>query len=503
MQWFGSVIFWLSLLPILSALTLILLFRMSAIQSGVISLALAASIALLVPAFDMPMWSVARALLQGSVNTIGLAYVLLGGVFLYQVLRAGGSLARVSDWIHYLLPHPTHQIFVIVFGVSVFFESTTGFGVGIIVTAPLLIALGYDPIRAAVLALIGQCAVSWGALAVGTVLGAELSGINAGRIGMLAAVFSFPYLVASGIVAAIVSGQHRPRMFCLRWLFIYTTVLSLVLAAVSRWPGVELAGCIAGLAVICLGVLVNRRDRRASNGVPASIKRGTVRSIFPLVALLAGLLLSRLIPSLQRYLKSTWTIEWPAWNFQLAPLYHPGSLLLLSALLGLLVLPEAGRVWWKLTNAAIVQWSKAAIAVLGFLALGQLMQDAGMTTRIANTIVSAAGGYYAAVVPVIGGIGGFITASNAASNALFMNLQMSAADQLGFSKDLIATAQNVSGSNMTLASPGRLVFAASLSGIAGGESELMKRVLPLALIGLASIMLMSHLANLSNQITTS
>lgn len=481
----------LSLAPVLTAIILIVVFKRSAFQSGMLSLALAALIAFFAPDFALSPATIVGAIIQGSVNTIGLAYVLLGGVFLYQVLSAGRALDKISNWIGHLVPHPAHQIFVIVYGVSVFFESATGFGVGIIVTAPLLIALGYDPIRAAVLALIGQCAVTWGALAVGTVLGGELSGVDTGRIGTLAAVFSFPYVVASGLVAIYISQQHRPLRFSFSWLLVYALTLSLVLAGVSHSLGVELAGCFAGLAVVGVGVIAGRLRSNKQPRTTQAMQAGIGTAIFPLAVLVLSLLISRLNPNIQAALQSTGVIQWPGWNFKLALAYHPGSLLVMSALVGLLLLPDARMKAAHLIRASTIQWCKAAVAVLGFLALGQLMLEAGMTDTIAESLISYAGSYYAAVVPVIGGIGGFITASNAASNALFMNLQMAAADQLGLQRDLVATAQNAAGSNMTLASPGRLVFAAAIAGIAGGESMLMRRVLPLALVGLLSTMVIS------------
>lgn len=490
--------FLFAVLPILIAVLLILVFGLSAFASGTISLALATLLTLTVPAFSLEPVAVLQAMGQGTVNTIGVAYVLLGGVFLYHVLKSGGALEVISSCIGTRVPQPTHQILVVIYGVSVLFESATGFGVGIIVTAPLLIALGYDPVRAAVLALIGQCTVSWGALAVGTVLGAELSGIESSRIGTLAAGFSFPYVVASGIAALWISRCHRPVSYSLFWLLLYALILTAVIAITSYTLGVELAGCAGGLAVICFGFLAGRKQKISLATATKASSPSLVLSMLPLAILMLTLLLTRLVPAAQTKLQKLWVIESADWSFQLAPLYHPGTLLVIASLIGLVTLPDARRQTLSLLRAASKQWFKASLAVLGFLALGQLMLDSTMTRTIATSLVRFAGDYYAAVAPVIGGLGGFITASNSASNALFMGLQIEAASQLRLNPDLIATVQNVASSNMTIASPGRLVFAAAIAGIAGGESKLMRRVLPLALIGLASVMLLSHWLNVAN-----
>lgn len=54
------------------------------------------------------------------------------------------------------VPDPARRALILVLGLSVFFESATGFGIGIVVAAPLFVALGYRPRDAALLALAGQ-----------------------------------------------------------------------------------------------------------------------------------------------------------------------------------------------------------------------------------------------------------------------------------------------------------------------------------------------------------
>jgi lactate permease len=102
------------------------------------------------------------------------------------------------------------------------------------------------------------------------------------------------------------------------------------------------------------------------------------------------------------------------------------------------------------------------------------------------------GGSYPAVAPVIGALGGWLTGSNAASNALFMPLQIEAARDLGVSEPLTAAAQNVSGSHASLLAPQRVILAATATGLLGREGDITRAALPpvavcvaiLSLIGL-------------------
>src|SRR3546814_10338491 len=124
-------------------------------------------------------------------------------------MRTGGALGRIAGALAGAIPDPGRRVLVLVLGLSVFFESITGFGIGIIVTAPLFMALGFAPLRAAFLSLLGQCAVTWGALGIGTILGSELTGVPVERMGVLAAPMTLPLMLICGGIALHLSGERR------------------------------------------------------------------------------------------------------------------------------------------------------------------------------------------------------------------------------------------------------------------------------------------------------
>src|ERR671910_1288426 len=94
----------------------------------------------------------------------------------------------------------------VVGGVAPFFESVTGFGVAVVISAPILLAAGFTPLRAAVLASWGQCAVPWGALGVGTLIGADLAGMGFGTLSDLSAWLSIPLFPVYGVTAVALAG---------------------------------------------------------------------------------------------------------------------------------------------------------------------------------------------------------------------------------------------------------------------------------------------------------
>jgi lactate permease len=96
----------------------------------------------------------------GGLGTSGkVLYVLFGGLLLYNFLSAGGAVEKVSEFLGRLEPEEEALALVVVIGAAPFFESVTGFGVAVVISAPILLAAGFSPLRAAVLASWGQCAV--------------------------------------------------------------------------------------------------------------------------------------------------------------------------------------------------------------------------------------------------------------------------------------------------------------------------------------------------------
>src|SRR5215203_3282926 len=172
--------------------------------AGAASLAAAVLGALVWP--DLEATAVPVAMLGGLGTSAQVLYVLFGGLLLYNLLSAGGAVGAVSRFLGRLEPDAVALAAGVVVGVAPFFESVTGFGVAVVISAPILLAAGFTPLRAAVLASWGQCAVPWGALGVGTVIGAHLAGMGFGTLSDVSAYLSLPLFPVYGVAATALAG---------------------------------------------------------------------------------------------------------------------------------------------------------------------------------------------------------------------------------------------------------------------------------------------------------
>jgi len=163
--------------------------------------------------------------------------------------------------------------------------------------------------------------------------------------------------------------------------------------------------------------------------------------------------------------------------------------LLVSGVFAAVVFGLGGDQIGAATRRTVTQWFPTAGAVLTFVLAGEVVAGSGAAGLLAGGAESLGGGLFPAVSPVLAALGGALTGSNAASNALFMPLQVEAARGLDLSPGLTAAVQNVVGSQASMLSPQRLVLAATATGMLGHESRILRAAItPVAVsIGLLAI----------------
>ena len=432
-----------------AALTLLAL-RWPAPRAGAATL-IVAILAALASAGGQPV-PLAGAMVDGLATVARVLYVLFAGLLLYRVLAAGGAVDAMARFLVRVEPSREPLALLVVVGAAPFFESVTGFGVAIIISAPILLGAGFPALRAAALASWGQCAVPWGALAVGTVVGADLAGVGFQQLSDRSALLNLPLFPVYGLAALAIAGGRSAVRSRGAEAILLGLVAGAATLATSVYLAPELAGAVGGLAAV--GAFLVPRRRRLSEGVPW-------RALAPyafLVALVA-------VANGPSAVSSALATLGPA-------LAGPGPWLLAAAALATLT----GGIGTGGAAAALRdttrQWLPVAAATLTFILAGRVLADGGAAELLARGAAGALGPAYALASPLIGALGGALTGSNVGSNALFMAFQVEAGTGTGASVLEIAAVQNVSGSHASLLAPQRLVLAATAVGLAGREAQI-------------------------------
>ncbi|MBE3559535.1 MAG: L-lactate permease [Ktedonobacteraceae bacterium] len=151
-------------LPVVVLLGLLGIFRVRAHWAALAGLATAFLVALLV--YGMPFSLAFPALLNGAAyGLFPIGWIILGAIFVYDITVQTGKFEIIKQTVAGLASDRRLQLLLIAFSFGAFIEGAAGFGTPVAVSAAMLIGLGFRPLPAAGLALIGNTApVAYGAL---------------------------------------------------------------------------------------------------------------------------------------------------------------------------------------------------------------------------------------------------------------------------------------------------------------------------------------------------
>jgi lactate permease len=509
-------------LPVIVLLGLLGLLRVRAHYAALAGLATALLVALLV--YGMPAPMATAALANGALfGLFPIGWIVLTAMFVYDLTVETGQFELVKDSIAGTVSDRRMQVLLIAFCFGAFIEGSAGFGTPVAISAAMLIGLGFRPLPAAGLSLIGNTApVAFGAIGTPVL---TLAGVTRLPVDTLSAMVGrqlpfFALLIPFWLVWALAGRKATFEV----WPAALTVGVSfgLVQFLVSNFIGPELVDILASLVSMGLLLLLLRfwqpgsiwrfdheRDdassaasqrpegpgaaTRRSPAIPVPTRRETRRAWVPWVML--GLIVFLWgLPQVKGFLNDIYSasISVPAVDMQVVrvppvvakpsptaavfawtPLSATGTALLVTALavaLYLRVRPaEVGRILLGTLNR--VKTSLLTIAAM--LAVAHTSRFAGLDASMGLAFAST-GALFAFFSPLLGWLGVALTGSDTSSNALFGNLQQIAAQQAGLSP-VLTTAANSSGGVMAkMIDAQSIVVAGVATGQRGSEGEILR-----------------------------
>lgn len=438
-----------------------------AARRGVVAagaLGLAATLALALGLGRLDPAGALGALARGIWLALPVVLVLAAGL-LFHLARTEASPADAAA-----PPSP----FAAVFLLGPFAECATGFGVGWLVAFAALRSSGLAAPSAALLGLFSQTLVPWGALAVGTRLGAELAGLDPRLLGLasarLTAVLLVGHLLAFELLARR-AGLTRPIAATAEdalWL----GLLAALLMTLGPRLDPELVGLVASGALLALRWARERRPDAAA--ILAALRAGGDYAV-----LLALLLALRLAPPL-RDLTGRLLVLQPAEGLPPLAVLRSPALWLAAVALGFLLARRGRPALAPVLVAAARTARIPCLATLLLVAMAAVYSAAGLAQAAAAAMAHGSAAAAVLAVPAMAGLAGFLTGSNAASNSLLVPTVAALAETTGLDLAALAGIQNTVGSTFTLLSPPRLGLAAALAGAALSEAALLARAAPVA-----------------------
>ena len=472
-------------LPIVTLLGLLAFYHVRAQVAALAGLLVAFGVAIFV--YQMPVsLTLASAGYGAAFGLFPIGWIILNAIFIYNLTVETGQFRVLQKQVSAMSGDRRIQALLIAFSFGAFIEGAAGFGAPVAISGALLIGLGFRPLEAAKLALIGNTApVAYGALGTPLITLAKITELDlqllSSMVGRQLPVFSL--IVPFWLIAA----QAGWRGMLAVWPACLVAGASFGLSQfmVSNYIGPMLVDIIS--AIFSMGaIVVLMKFWRPKDMQQNAVTKDAALEAMPVdgpawKAWLPWVFLSVFVflwglPVIKKALNA-----WFAPAFEM-PLLHKaimrvppvvvqpeaesaiftfnalsatGTALLFAGFLAgvvlglkpLQIVRVYGRTFWS------VRVSLLTIALM--LALGFTTKFSGTDTTM-GLVMAGTGWWFPFFSPLIGWLGVALTGSDTSSNVLFGNLQKVTAEQLGMSPILMA-ASNSSGGVM-----GKMIDAQSI-----------------------------------------
>jgi lactate permease len=492
--------------PILVVLVIMMVFRVGGQYAGPIGLLTGLLVASL--AFGLNWQVLWVSQLKGVLLSLFVIAVFLPALLLYNTVNQANGIQAVAVALGNLITDRGILLIVIAWAFSSMLEGLAGFGLPVAIVSPMLTGLGVDPILAVAAVAIGHAwAVTFGDMGV---VFQTLTALVKQDPAELASMVTIMLGIAGLMCGLAVANLFNRRD---RWpvVIVLAGVMGFVqyFCAVNQIPA--LASFLAGLAGVSAGALINRiwfssREQQTTQPIPqakTSSKISPLQSALVSYGFLAVLMsiINLVLPLRQVLARVVWSVSFPEvqtmagfvtaarQNQSYQPLLHPGTTILLVALLsffmnksvGLYQKTGLGTIGSLTFKAAL----PAMIGIFSMVGLSTIMDHTGMNLLLARLLSGVFYSAFPLISPLIGMLGAFATGSNNNSNVLFASLQEGIAVILKISPGIIVSAQTTGGSLGSMIAPAKIIVGLSTVNRPGQDGDVLRKTLPYGLaIGL-------------------
>jgi lactate permease len=469
-----------AVIPIVVLFVLLAGIRMAAQWAGLITLAVALVLAVLV--YGMPVGlAIDSALFGAAFGLFPIVWIVINAIFIYNVIVDTGYFDTIRDSLAGVSNDRRIQVVLIAFVFGALLEATAGFGTPVAITGALMAGLGFEPIYAAALALLANTApVAFGGFGIPILTAGAVSGLDPMELSqMVGRQTPFLALIIPGMLVTVMAGFRR-MLEVLPVVAVSGIAFALTQFLVSNLLGPELADLLAALMSFWRPSSEWHFEHEPPSDDRESFETPPLgRTLYawsPFIIIVALFLIVQ-IPPIKDAVSATQTainfpsaeisdttglpvVPWPGLNghvAQTAPvvpkptpydavfstnwLSAAGTIILIGDIIALAVLRVGPGRALRIYGESLNQLKWAILTIVAVLGLGFLLNYAGMTFTL-GLAAAATGVLFPFFAPIIGWLGVALTGSDTSSNALFANLQKVTAHQIGVSPNLTVGANS-------------------------------------------------------------
>ena len=448
--------------------------------------------------------------------------VIFGAILFNYFSEMSGVTNTLRKWLGHINPNPVAQLMIIGWAFAFMIEGASGFGTPAAIAAPILVGLGFPPLRVAMLALVmNSVPVSFGAVGTPTWFGFAPLNLGNAEILQIGAISATIHAIAATIIPIlalrfIVSWQEIRKNIVFIYISIFACVIPYVAIAFFNYEFPALVGGAIGMLVSIFvankGFGLSKTEAHEEEHVLSY--KSVMKALLPTGLLIFILIVTRIhqLPFKAMLTNAThWVgvqlgslgyfdiskglvlslnnIFETGINSSYKLLYVPALIpFIITVLIAAPIFSLSFNKTKNIFSESLKQTKNPFLALVGALVMVKLMLvggDGSMVKIIGKSFADATGQYWTLFAAYLGAVGSFFSGSNTVSNLTFGSVQLSTAELTGLSSVLILALQSVGGAMGNMVCINNIIAVSSVLNIKNEEGTIIKKtIVPMIVYGI-------------------
>ncbi|QLK85269.1 L-lactate permease [Staphylococcus sp. 17KM0847] len=465
---------------------------------------------------------ITASFLQGVHKTLTIILILFGALTLLNTLRETNAVARINAGFQNVSHDMRVQVIIVAFLFGSLIEGASGFGTPAMVTAPLMVALGFKPLTSVVTALIADSvSVSFGAVGTPILVGLstlkdaddalfQTTAVRVTTVELLSGMLIPLILVATMVVFFGKGKKGKAILEILPWTLFIGAIYVVMAWVYALLTGPEFVSILTPLTVLIVAVYTARKGIL----VPTTIWQDALTDDYdttadttqhdmsllsawsPYLIVVGLLLLTRVIEPVKDFTTAVFNLSWneilgyesisSSWEL----LYSPGTILLISAFLAVIIQRKSIRNFTKACRLSAKTIRVTGITLIATLAMVHVFSNSALNTNellsmpefIAQGMAHTFGDVWLVIAPFLGALGSFITGSATVSTLTFAPIQANIATAIGADPYTILGAQVIGAAAGNMICVHNVVAVCAVVNMSGKEGSVISKTLGPAML---------------------
>ncbi len=481
------LLFSAALLPIAAFIFLLFFRETSLLKASIIALSVTTLLA-------FGIWQIApsvffSSIVKGNLVALDIALIIIGAIFFLNVLKDMKTIERVARYLESFSKDYRIQTVMLAWFFEAFLEGTAGFGAATAITAPLLIGVGISPLKAVIIALIGNSApVVFGA--VGAPIRVGFAGFDTSSMPVMAAAINLVGIIVPVFIVWFAVSEEKDRIAAFKEVLpfaIFSGVSFCLFSLGASFFGGEFPSIIGSVAAMIvsgaalrLGLFTPKNIRTLERKEIVSLpKVSFVRTFFPYILLFVLLIVGKIAIG-------NISIPAPFGITHKISAFNPGIIFIVAGTLIALFFHEKKIVFSSIADA-FRRSIEPFIVIASVSIMVKVMTNSGVNSSGLPSFMELISKPFETAIlpfiaPFIGAFGSFLTGSATVSNIMFGDFLYTASGVMGFDwvKILVLSLVGASAGNMIALAD--ILATETVVGLKGHEKDVVKAVIVPCLI---------------------